>query len=63
MELYKNLPYEEIEELKNKEYEEVKEVIRAPLDEKLTLRLMTGQDIINMSRCIYRSYGYTYSNR
>jgi anti-sigma regulatory factor (Ser/Thr protein kinase) len=61
VELYKFLSYEEIEELTNNEYQEAIDVVRAPQDEKLTLRMMTEQDIINMSRCIYRSYGYTYS--
>ena len=60
VELIKNLTYEEIEELKTKETEEKKEAPLAPADEEVTLRLMKPEDAVNMARCIYRSYGYTY---
>lgn len=60
VELIKNLTYEEIQELKAKEDEDKKEAPLAAADEQLTLRLMQPEDAVNMARCIYRSYGYTY---
>ena len=60
VELIKNLSYAEIEELKPAAGSEKKEAPLAPADEKLTLRLMQPDDAVNMARCIYRSYGYTY---
>ena len=61
VELIKNLSYEEIEELRNMECDDKKDASLAPADEQVTIRLMKPEDAVNMGRCIYRSYGYTYS--
>jgi serine/threonine-protein kinase RsbW len=31
-------------------------------DTDFTIRLMTAEDLVGMARCIYRSYGYSYSH-
>ncbi len=60
VEIIKNLSYDEIASLKDIQQEETKEIPRAPSNEQVTIRLMKPEDAVNMSRCIYRSYGYTY---
>jgi anti-sigma regulatory factor (Ser/Thr protein kinase)/GNAT superfamily N-acetyltransferase len=60
VELIKNLTYEGIDDLKEKDNEEKKEAPLASADEEVTIRLMQPEDAVNMARCIYRSYGYTY---
>jgi len=60
VELIKNLSYAEIAELKESQPEELREIPRAPAEEVVTISLMKPEDAVNMARCIYRSYGYTY---
>ena len=60
VELIKNLYYDKITELKEIQPEEHKEIPLAPAEEQVTIRLMKPNDVVNMARCIYRSYGYTY---
>jgi len=59
VEVIKNLSYEEIGEI-NADVEDRKEAPLASKDEVVTIRLMKSEDTVNMARCIYRSYGYTY---
>ncbi len=63
VDIVKNLSYQNIEELVHKdEKKETGLQVRANLDIPLTFRLMKEDDSINVARCIYHSYGYSYGN-
>ena len=57
----KNLPYKSIAEI-DQEKEPVVEEPAQMQDVELTYRLMTEKDAVQMARCMYRSYGYSYGN-
>lgn len=63
VELVRELPSTDIREVadpgEHKSIQEAKEAIR---DEKLSVRLMTPEEAIDMSRLVYRCYGYTYAS-
>jgi anti-sigma regulatory factor (Ser/Thr protein kinase) len=63
VEIIKNLSYDEVANLKEIPSEESKEIPLAPAEEQVSIRLMKPEDAVNMSRCIYRSYGYTYPEK
>lgn len=63
VELIKNLPYKDVEVyLSEEEREGTLSLPPAPKDIPLTIRLMRPDDSVSVSRCMYRCYGYTYSN-
>ena len=63
VELAKNLPYKDIEAyISDEEKEEALSLLPAPKDIPLTIRLMRPDDSVNVSRCVYRCYGYSYSS-
>ncbi len=63
VELIKNLPYKDIEAyISEEEKEEVLPLPPAPKDLPLSLRFMRPDEVVDVARCIYRSYGYTYGN-
>ena len=61
VELIKLLPYKDVESYISEE-EKGKVISLQPItkDIPLNIRLMTEGDSVNMARCIYRSYGYSY---
>lgn len=54
--IIKYLPYESLDEGGS---EASKEEL-APASDEVTLRIMKGEDAVDLARCIYRVYGYTY---
>jgi anti-sigma regulatory factor (Ser/Thr protein kinase)/GNAT superfamily N-acetyltransferase len=65
VELVKNLPYKDVDAYLSEE--EKKETLPAEPAQKdkdiaITLRLMKPDDAVSLARCVYRCYGYTYSN-
>ncbi len=63
VELIKNLPYKNVEEYISEE--ERKRTLPLPpilKDVPLTIRLMRPGDSVDVARCVYRCYGYTYSS-
>lgn len=61
VELIKLLPYKDIEAyISEEEKGKVISLPPVPKDIPLNIRLMTQDDSVNMARCIYRSYGYSY---
>lgn len=61
VELIKLLPYKDIETyISEEEKEKAISLPLVPKDILLNIRLMTQDDSVSMSRCIYRSYGYSY---
>ncbi len=59
VEMIKNLPFKNAEHYVSEE-DKIKTIIKAPADEKLVLRMIKPEDSINLARCVYRSYGYSY---
>lgn len=63
VELVKNLPYKDIEAyISEEEKEKALSFPPAPSDISLTVRLMRPDDAVNLARCVYRCYGYTYAS-
>jgi len=63
VELVKNLTYETVEAYVPEDEKEGKlPPAPAAQDIPLTLRLMKPDDLGGLARCVYRSYGYTYSS-
>jgi anti-sigma regulatory factor (Ser/Thr protein kinase) len=64
VELVKNLPEKDLEiylEESIAEMSQAKEATQIFADTDITIRLMRPEESINLSRCAYRCYGYTYS--
>jgi len=63
IDIVKNLSYQHIDDLFHKD-EKIKTdlQVKADLNIPLTFRLMKEDDSINVARCMYRSYGYSYGN-
>ncbi len=63
VELIKNLPYKDVDAyLTEDEKKESPPAAPAKEDIEITLRLMKPDDAVSLARCVYRCYGYTYSN-
>lgn len=61
IELIKNLFYQDVDfYLSEEEKNRSEEVQQAPADEEIKFEMMNADDSIQLSRCVYRSYGYTY---
>ena len=61
VELVKNLKYKDVVTYMLEEgKEEIRELPPVENEPPLKFRLMTPGDSLNLSRCLYRSYGYTY---
>lgn len=65
VELVKNLPYKDVDAYLSED--EKKETLPAEPAQKdkdiaITIRLMKPDDAVSLARCVYRCYGYTYSN-
>ena len=63
VELVKNLPYKDVEAYISQE-EKDRTLSLPPIskDVPLTIRLMKPDDSVDLARCVYRCYGYTYAN-
>ena len=63
IDIVKNLSYQHIDDLfHDDEKIETDLQVKADLDIPLSFRLMKEDDSINVARCMYRSYGYSYGN-
>lgn len=63
VELVKNLPYKDVEAyISEEEKDRALPLSPVPEDIQLTIRLMRPDDSVDLSRCVYRCYGYTYAN-
>jgi len=63
VELIKNLPYRDVEAYISEEEKERRVSLPPiPKDVALTIRLMRPNDSVDVARCVYRCYGYTYSS-
>lgn len=63
LELVKVLPYKDVEEyISADEKEKSKTLPQAPADSKLYYQMMTTEHCVDLARCVYRSYGYSYPN-
>jgi len=63
VELVKNLPYKDVEAyISDEEKERVLSLPSIPEDTPITIRLMEPDDSVDLARCVYRCYGYTYAN-
>lgn len=63
LELVKNLPYKDIEQyISVDEKEKSKSLPQAPADSPLYYQMMTTDQCVELARCVYRSYGYSYPN-
>jgi anti-sigma regulatory factor (Ser/Thr protein kinase)/GNAT superfamily N-acetyltransferase len=63
VELVKNLPYKDVEAyISEEEKERALPLPPVPKDIPLTIRLMKPDDSVDLARCVYRCYGYTYAN-
>ena len=63
VEMVKNLPYKDVDAyISEEEKDKTQPLPLVPEDIKLTIRLMRPEDAINLARCVYRCYGYTYAN-
>jgi anti-sigma regulatory factor (Ser/Thr protein kinase) len=61
VELVKNLPRADVREhLPEDEHREVLEAPAAPAELPLEIRAMRPEESFGLSRCVYRSYGYSY---
>lgn len=63
VELIKNISYKDVNSYISEEEKERKS-LQEPIkrDIPITFRLMKPKDSVDLARCIYRCYGYTYSN-
>lgn len=63
LELIKSLPYRDIEDYVSKEEaEQSKNLPQADSSEPLKFMIMMSSHAVNLARCVYRSYGYSYPN-
>jgi len=63
VELVKNLPYKDVEAyISEEEKERALPLLPVPKDILLKIRLMKPDDSVDLARCVYRCYGYTYAN-
>jgi anti-sigma regulatory factor (Ser/Thr protein kinase)/GNAT superfamily N-acetyltransferase len=63
VELVKNLPYKDVEAyISEEEKDRALPLPSIPKDVALTIRLMMPDDSVDLARCVYRCYGYTYAN-
>jgi len=63
VELVKNLPYKDVEAyISEEEKDRALPLPSVPKDIPLTIRLMRPDDSVDLARCVYRCYGYTYAN-
>lgn len=63
LELTKSLPYKDIEQyVSTDEKEQSKNQPQAPADAPLFYQMMTVEQSVDLARCVYRSYGYSYPN-
>ncbi|MHB8084906.1 MAG: GNAT family N-acetyltransferase [Dehalococcoidia bacterium] len=63
VELVKNLPYKDIDAyLTEAEKKSAPPTEPAQENIAITIRLMKPDDSVDLSRCVYRCYGYTYAN-
>jgi anti-sigma regulatory factor (Ser/Thr protein kinase)/GNAT superfamily N-acetyltransferase len=61
VELIKHLPHADVrEELPEEEHHRVVGAPAAPEDARLEIRMMRPEESAELSRCVYRSYGYSY---
>ena len=61
VELRKHLPHADVREhLSEDEHRNVVEAAAAPEDVPLEIRMMRPEESFELSRCVYRSYGYSY---
>src|ERR687897_3058021 len=61
VELIKHLPHGDVrEELPEEEHHRVVAAPAAPEDAPLEIRMMRPEESVELSRCVYRSYGYSY---
>ncbi len=61
VELVKHLPHADVREhLSENEHHQTVRVPAAPLDTPLEVRMMQAEESLELSRCVYRSYGYSY---
>lgn len=63
LELIKSLPYKDVEEyISKEEAEQSKKLPQADSSEPLKFLMMDSSHTVNLARCVYRSYGYSYPN-
>jgi anti-sigma regulatory factor (Ser/Thr protein kinase)/GNAT superfamily N-acetyltransferase len=63
VELVKNLNYRDVDSyISEKEKQQEKDLSLIPGEIPIEYRAMTPADAVNLARCVYRSYGYTYAN-
>ncbi|MBN2463707.1 MAG: GNAT family N-acetyltransferase [Dehalococcoidia bacterium] len=63
VELVKNLPYKDVEAyISEEEKDRALPLVSVPKDVPITIRLMKPDDSVDLARCVYRCYGYTYAN-
>ena len=61
VELIKHLPHGDVrEELPEAEHHRVMDAPAAPEDARFEIRMMRPEESAELSRCVYRSYGYSY---
>src|SRR5919205_1029665 len=61
VELTKHLPYSDVREhLSEDEHHRAVRAPAAPEDALLEIRMMRPEESFELSRCVYRSYGYSY---
>ena len=61
VELIKHLPHADVREhLSENEYHRTTRAPAAPEDTPLEVRMMRPEESFELSRCVYRSYGYSY---
>ncbi len=61
VELIKHLPYADVREhLPEAEHHRTVQAPAAPEDTQLEIRMMRPEESSELSRCVYRSYGYSY---
>jgi serine/threonine-protein kinase RsbW len=63
LEIVKELPHTDARDhYRPEELSDLRQAEPAPPDEPLTLRLMQPQDAVALARCVYRTYGYSYTS-
>jgi serine/threonine-protein kinase RsbW len=61
VELIKHLPHADVREhLPEAEHHRIVRAPAAPEDTQLEIRMMRPEEALELSRCVYRSYGYSY---
>ncbi len=63
VEIVKNLPRTDATaHYRPEELEDLSQARAAPADEELEIRLMKPEDAVALARCVYRTYGYSYTS-